>query len=201
MHFLLGIEMNERPSHSPEIAGMPPSGQALRQQLDRFKSAFVKSRSLNRQASLPIVLVLAGVGAIGLALTADIVGIGKQAGMGGAKMVLALVGGTVLLVGIFEGALDSPIRHRYLSNWNIGRFARRRWLLILVVVSIALVGRSIIHPLSDPPEPWIHDEFSYLLAADTYAHGRLANLPHPFWVHFESPSVLQQERPWVVILG
>ena len=72
------------------------------------------------------------------------------------------------------------------------RVSRKKFLAVCIVFLSALLIRLAILPQFPIPLPSSPNDFSFLLAADTFAHGRLANPTPKMWIHFESIHISMQ---------
>src|ERR1700743_3431426 len=73
-----------------------------------------------------------------------------------------------------------------------GRLAQKKTACVVAVGLAAFLGRLALLPICPIPLPFVTDDFSFLLSADTFAHGRLFNPTPAMWIHFETIHVTMQ---------
>lgn len=109
---------------------------------------------------------------------------------------------------VFPGLLDSPVVQLELvlvvaalaigmggfrlavMERIIQRCSKRPTAAFASCAVLALSLHLMLAPWMTRHAPEVHDEFSYLLSADTFLHGSAANPPHPLWRSFETAHVV-----------
>jgi hypothetical protein len=103
-----------------------------------------------------------------------------------------LIESLVTLTTLIVFAIAPARRLAFFPKSGFRSFALKRPRACLVLFLLSFFGRVALLPIEPFPPPRVQDEFSFLLASETFAHGRLANPILPQWHHFEAFHVLMQ---------
>lgn len=118
-----------------------------------------------------------------------------------ATLPLSLIEAGLTLVGIAAAFCWAQFGNRsgnHRTGWfaaielPLAKLARRQGLAALAVGLFELGMRLALLPWFPIPLPSIPDEFGFLLAANTFAAGRLTNPTPTMWTHFETIQVSMQ---------
>src|SRR5215472_13346841 len=100
-----------------------------------------------------------------------------------------------LIAALVALAAYAAVRMRWIRPTSViacaANSGRARAIAVLAVMLLPVGFRLAFLPWAGVPQPHFADEYGHLLVADTLAHGRLANPPHPLWRHLDTFYVLQ----------